>query len=218
MHARACHHFLMISLQLLWWNVCLPNSFTRRFHSFVFNTFIWAFEIAQVGKTYRSTSLLHIAPPHRSSTSLLHIAPPHRSSTSAAARGVAATVEKTEATSSVCPVFFRKQECLHVHILYHEAAVSLPSFPKYRISKHKGFRKCDVRLAFLTMCGKLPCAEVLHVRPQLTSQACSIPNLITSIGVRGGGSGAGRPPPRAWKISGQSLFSGQAQVAQKSWM
>ena len=65
MHARACHHFLMISLQLLWWNVCLPNSFTRRFHSFVFNTFIWAFEIAQVGKTYRSTSLLHIAPPHR---------------------------------------------------------------------------------------------------------------------------------------------------------
>jgi len=29
---------------------------------------------------------------------------------------------------------------------------------------------------------------------------------------------AGRPPPRAWKISGQTLFSGQAQVAQKSWM
>jgi len=28
----------------------------------------------------------------------------------------------------------------------------------------------------------------------------------------------GRPPPRAWKISGQTLFSGQAQVAQKSWM
>ena len=38
------------------------------------------------------------------------------------------------------------------------------------------------------------------------------------IGVRGGGSGAGRPPPRAWKMSGQTLFSGQRQVAQKSWI
>jgi len=35
--------------------------------------------------------------------------------------------------------------------------------------------------------------------------------IRTRIGVRGGGRG-GRPPPRAWKISGQ------AQVAQKSWM
>ena len=28
----------------------------------------------------------------------------------------------------------------------------------------------------------------------------------------------GRPPPRTWKISGQTLFSGHALVAQKSWM
>ena len=29
--------------------------------------------------------------------------------------------------------------------------------------------------------------------------------------------GGWRPPPRAWKFSGQTLFSGQPQVAQKSW-
>jgi len=32
------------------------------------------------------------------------------------------------------------------------------------------------------------------------------------------GVGGGRPPPQSWKCSGQTLFSGQAQVAQKSWM
>jgi len=37
------------------------------------------------------------------------------------------------------------------------------------------------------------------------------------IGVRGGGA-VGAAAPTAWKISGQALFSGQAQVAQKSWM
>jgi len=39
-----------------------------------------------------------------------------------------------------------------------------------------------------------------------------------SIGVRGGWSEGGRPPPRVWNISGLALFSGQALVAQKSWM
>ena len=38
------------------------------------------------------------------------------------------------------------------------------------------------------------------------------------IGVRGGGSGGRLPTPRAWKFSGQTLFSGQAQFAQKSRM
>jgi len=38
------------------------------------------------------------------------------------------------------------------------------------------------------------------------------------IGVRGGGSGGVGSPPRLWKISGDTPFQGQAQVAQKSWM
>jgi len=38
--------------------------------------------------------------------------------------------------------------------------------------------------------------------------------VTEGIGVRGGGAG----DHRAWKISGQTLFSGQAQVAQKSWI
>ena len=40
---------------------------------------------------------------------------------------------------------------------------------------------------------------------------------VTSIGVRGGGSW-GAAAPLSWIISGQTLFSGQAQDAQKSWM
>ena len=38
------------------------------------------------------------------------------------------------------------------------------------------------------------------------------------IGVRGGGREGPQPPPRVWKISRQTLFSGQAQVAQQSWI
>jgi len=41
--------------------------------------------------------------------------------------------------------------------------------------------------------------------------------LVILIGVRGGGLG-GRPPPQAWKFSGQICFSGQQQVPQKSWI
>jgi len=37
---------------------------------------------------------------------------------------------------------------------------------------------------------------------------------VLDISVRGGGEGS----PLAWKISGQTLLSGQAQVARKSWM
>jgi len=40
-------------------------------------------------------------------------------------------------------------------------------------------------------------------------------HLRMSIGVRVGGAAAA---PRAWKFSGQTLFSGQAQLAQKSWI
>jgi len=55
----------------------------------------------------------------------------------------------------------------------------------------------------------------------IDSFICSIKisgkECMWAIGVRGGGRG-GRPPPLSWKISGQTLFSGQMQVAQKSWM
>ena len=41
--------------------------------------------------------------------------------------------------------------------------------------------------------------------------------MIGTKGVRGEEPGE-RPPLRAWKISGQALFSGQAQFSQKSRM
>jgi len=48
--------------------------------------------------------------------------------------------------------------------------------------------------------------------------SCGIRNLVVVIiGVRGGGSG-GAAAPQSWKFSGQTLISGQAQVAQKTWM
>ena len=42
--------------------------------------------------------------------------------------------------------------------------------------------------------------------------------IMITIGVRGGCRGGRLPPPPSWKISEQTLFSGQAQVAQKYWM
>ena len=68
------------------------------------------------------------------------------------------------------------------------------------------------------MCFPLDCHQSANIRPAVVWEACKRKSQSStcprSIGVRGGG-GA---PPRAWKISGQTLFSGQALVAQKSWM
>jgi len=50
----------------------------------------------------------------------------------------------------------------------------------------------------------------------LHSYSCDTTNELDSQAYEAGCRG-GRPPPRAWKISGQILFSGQALVAQKSW-
>jgi len=56
-----------------------------------------------------------------------------------------------------------------------------------------------------------------HLHQTSSGDSKGGPGWPMAIGVRGGGSG-GRPPPQAWKISGLTLFSGQALVAQKSWM
>ena len=56
--------------------------------------------------------------------------------------------------------------------------------------------------------GRIICTDILPPTPT---------NWVSTIGVRGEGSG-GTAALLSWKFSGQTMFSGQAQVSQKSWM
>ena len=83
-------------------------------------------------------------------------------------------------------------------------------------------RAAPARFKCLASCldNRVECDKIADIEP-LFHVTCGVHrvlsldlcyfDIVMAIGVRGGGSG-GRPPPRAWNISGQ------AQVAQKSWI
>ena len=60
--------------------------------------------------------------------------------------------------------------------------------------------------------------ELANQRLEVTRTTLTLHSFTDlTIGVRGGGSGGAASPP-VWKLSGETLFSGQALVAQNSWM